>query len=253
MNYISGNKHRLFINTSLGCNSSCSYCYLPQLNLSIGEKVLNKKCAEEILEILSVNDLFNEGKNGTLISIGCYSECWDKSNVEETKKLIKFFIGTGNQIQLATKCYIDYQDISLITRKIEWKGQLVVFVSCSTISEWSVYEHGTSPPEKRFLSLNVNQYLDIPSCLYIKPVINEVTLRDYEQFRNIMETYNVPAVVGSRFSDVQNSAVAPVGEEKLFYMYKTDETKMIENLSKVGKVYEYSTELMKEWRENARP
>ena len=43
------------------------------------------------------------GKNGTLISFGCYSECWDEKNKPQTIKLIKYFLEKGNQIQVATK------------------------------------------------------------------------------------------------------------------------------------------------------
>jgi len=36
-NYLYGNKERLFLNTNLGCNAQCSYCYLPILNFNLGK------------------------------------------------------------------------------------------------------------------------------------------------------------------------------------------------------------------------
>ena len=37
--YLSGEKDRIFINTSLGCSASCEYCYLPDLGSFVNAKV----------------------------------------------------------------------------------------------------------------------------------------------------------------------------------------------------------------------
>lgn len=85
-------KERLFINSSLGCTANCAYCYLPTLKYSKGKKLDNYVTAEKILKDLENYKELELGRNGTLISFGCYSECWDERNKKETIKLIKYFL-----------------------------------------------------------------------------------------------------------------------------------------------------------------
>lgn len=76
---------RLFINPSLGCSGKCKFCYLPKLGID----QIKRKTWEEILELL--NDSNYKLCSDTLITIGCFSECFDKVNKKETIKIIKFF------------------------------------------------------------------------------------------------------------------------------------------------------------------
>ena len=55
--------------------------------------------AEELIEEIERAGISRD----TLITLGCFSECWDDNNKPETIKLIKYFLQKGNQIQLATK------------------------------------------------------------------------------------------------------------------------------------------------------
>ena len=89
---------RLFINTSLGCSSNCSYCYLPKLKYSKGKKLDTYITADVLIEQVNLYDNFKEGKEGTLISFGCYSECWDEQNKPQTIKLIKYYDSIINLI-----------------------------------------------------------------------------------------------------------------------------------------------------------
>ena len=58
------------------------------------EYILNKRKQKKELSETSV--LINEN---TLITLGCFSECWDDYNKLETLKLIKYFLEKGNQVQ----------------------------------------------------------------------------------------------------------------------------------------------------------
>ena len=79
------NNKRIFINVSIGCTGSCSYCYLPELGYSNKEIVRNTKTAEEIIDMIKNSNIkFNKD---TLITIGCYSECFDVFNKDETIKI----------------------------------------------------------------------------------------------------------------------------------------------------------------------
>ena len=97
---------RIFVNTSLGCTGKCSYCYLSKIvynNESIVSKI---KTSEELIE-----EIENYGiSKDTLITLGCFSECWDDSNKPATIKLIKYFLQRGNQIQLSTKKEISLRE-----------------------------------------------------------------------------------------------------------------------------------------------
>ena len=96
---------RLFINTSLGCSSGCRFCYLSKL----GILDIKSKSWEEVLGLLNNSDYkYNED---TLITIGCFSECFDEINKKETIKILKYFLSRGNQVQLATKRCITYDEI----------------------------------------------------------------------------------------------------------------------------------------------
>ena len=102
----SNDPSRIFVNTSLGCSANCSYCYLPLLSYSKGEKINNYIKAEELIKQIESYKEIKYKKNVALISFGCYSECWDDINKPETIKLIKYFLDKGNQIQFSTKRFV---------------------------------------------------------------------------------------------------------------------------------------------------
>lgn len=100
---------RVFLNTSLGCTGNCYYCYLSKMGYSKTDSDLNTVSAEYILEELKRLE-YKINKN-TLITLGCFSECWDDNNRSETKKLIKYFLQNGNQVQLSTKKRVMLEDL----------------------------------------------------------------------------------------------------------------------------------------------
>ena len=77
---------RIFINTSLGCAGQCAYCYLPKMGYSNGSDNYRTISAQTIIEFIEKNKLDINQK--TLITLGCYSECWDEYNKNETKIII---------------------------------------------------------------------------------------------------------------------------------------------------------------------
>src|SRR5690242_8819382 len=97
--YISGERDRIFINTSLGCLASCSYCYLPVLGYINGREPDVYISADKIIEEVICRSDFVKGKHGSIISIGCFSECWSEKNKENIKNIIRYFISQGNPVQ----------------------------------------------------------------------------------------------------------------------------------------------------------
>ncbi|MGI5898267.1 MAG: hypothetical protein ACOX6Q_03885, partial [Candidatus Dojkabacteria bacterium] len=139
---------RVFLNNSLGCLGQCTYCYLPRLGYS--NKKIKKETisARELIQTL-VKSKININEN-TLITLGCYSECWDDYNKKETVDLLKYFLKRGNQIQLSTKKQIRKEELLEIIPLIKYYGQLVIFVSSATISKQEIFEKNTTNVKDRF-------------------------------------------------------------------------------------------------------
>lgn len=239
-------KERLFINTSLGCTANCAYCYLPTLKYSKGKKLDNYVTAEKILKDLENYKEFELGRNGTLISFGCYSECWDERNKKETIKLIKYFLEKGNKIQLSTKKYIDYKELTDISKLIKFYGQLTIFISSATISYSDILENNTTPPEERFKSFLITKELNIPTILYIKPVLYNITIKDIDLYKEVIKKYNIKdVVVGSIIKTNGKGEVAPFVNDNSMHAEPIEQEKeIISSLKEVCNVYTKSLQVV---------
>ncbi len=239
-------KERLFINTSLGCTANCAYCYLPTLKYSKGKKLDNYVTAEKILKDLGNYKELEFGRDGTLISFGCYSECWDERNKKETIKLIKYFLEKGNKIQLSTKNYIDYKELTDISKLIKFYGQLTIFISSATISYSDVLENNTAPPEERFKSFLITKELNIPTILYIKPVLYNITIKDIDLYKEVIKKYNIKdVVVGSIIKTNGKGEVAPFVNDNSMHAEPIEQEKeIISSLKEVCNVYTKSLQVV---------
>lgn len=216
--FVAGSRERIFINPSLGCDSNCSYCYLGSQGMEIGIKTAPPVSAKKLFNEMMKKDFFVKGCSGTIISIGCFSECWSASNKKETIDFIRLALCLGNPIQAATKRQVTVEDILPIYKKIKWYGQLAIFISCATITDWRIYEKGTARPSERFKCISGLSSLGVAAFVYIKPVIRNVTYHDKEAFLNIMKETGCSAVVGKLFvNQAYGSGVrAPIPSENLY-------------------------------------
>lgn len=246
----STSKDRLFVNTSLGCSANCSYCYLPTLKYSKGKKLNNYITAEELIKQFEEYKEFIEGKEGTIVSFGCYSECWDDTNKSQTIKLIKYFLKKGNQVQFSTKRYVDYHDLIEIKKYIKYPGQLIIFISSVSIRNWEKYENNTTPPEERFKSFEIINKLDIPVILYMKPVINNVTIHDIDKYAEVIKKYNLQdIVVGSIIKTNGTGEVAPfVNDNSMHASPIKQEQEIIDILSRYCTVHKKSLDVLKKFK-----
>ena len=246
-NYLYGNKERLFLNTNLGCNAQCSYCYLPILNFNLGKTPNNVIQTEKLLETLNKNYNFKKGKNGTILSLGCYSECWDEINRKDTINLINSLLEYQNPIQLATKKYISEDDFCTIhLNKIQYPNHLSIFISSSTITQFQKYEKGTIDPMLRFDSFKMQSKYHIPMYLYIKPVLENITITDIDLYIQTVKQYNIDAIVGELFT-TEEGIFAPISKGKLYYENKNnDYDSIVKELSLYCKIYRYSIEPIKQ-------
>ena len=241
---------RLFINTSLGCAANCSYCYLPILNYSKGKKIDTYVTADDLIKQIELYNCYRPGKNGTLISFGCYSECWDEVNKSQTKKIINYFLLKGNQVQFSTKRFVDYKDLIDISKNIQYYGQLTIFVSSATINCWNKFEKGTTHPEERFKSFRVIKKLNIPVILYIKPVLYNITINDVDDYIEVIKKYNIKdVVVGSIIKTNGTGEVAPfVKDNSMHTQPIVQEKNIIDSLSKVCRVYTKSIHVLEKFK-----
>ncbi len=240
--FVYGNKDRIFVNTDMGCNLNCSYCYLPALNIKHETKKIN---AEEVIGLVENLKYYKKGKKGTIISIGCYSECMDQGNIEDTFLITQYFLKQGNYVQLATKKQIDCDFFKRISQYENEKRQLWIYVSLPVITESGRMEVGADIPDKRIENFTLCKQFGINCALYIKPYINGVTDKDVDKYIDIINQYSIPVVVGEMLSVEEKGKKALVGEKRL-YEYKVDGMdSFVCQLKKVTRVYLHSTECIR--------
>lgn len=250
--FVEGNKERIFLNTALGCESKCKFCYLPSQNYIIGNKPKLSISFEEIVKKLLSHSKFIKGKFGTVLSIGCYSECWSKNNKKITIELIKSLINLGNPIQLATKRIILREEFYDLNSAILWKGQLTIFISSTTVSDYKVWEKSTSNPYKRFGIFTENLDAKIPLCLYLKPILPNITIKDIDIYAKYVTSYNLQTIVGSMFVYDERSISeqkAPIPSNKLFTVQSNDENTIFNKLFGLNLgTYQNSVQAIEFWR-----
>jgi DNA repair photolyase len=256
--HVHGTSYRLFVNSTLGCRSKCSYCYLPALNYEINASHLSILDSTILAEMVESNPEFRPGKSGSIISLGCYSECWDEATREATLQLIEFFLRRGNPVQFATKRFVSSEQLERITPYISWQGQLCVFISSTSLSRWHTLERGTDSPETRFSSFNLIKDIGVPTYLYIKPVIRAITINDLNDYLAVAKRYDISGtIVGRRFvktKEASQNESAPIGDGELEYLHSDaveEEIKLFESFSAQGNTYSQSIEAIEFWRNNA--
>ncbi len=244
--HIYGDSIRLFINTELGCASACSYCYLPVEGFPINASGTDTSCktAKQILAELEEDERIRRGPQGTIFSIGCFSECWDKKNRKETLALILGLLPYGNPIQMATKRRIRKDDLSDVISSCHWSRQLSIFISSASVSDWKTYERGTTAPKRRFESFSACRDCGVNVFLYIKPVIPNVTINDIAIYGAIMEQYHLTAIVGNQFEKSTDGLRSPISHS-LNVAIHSEVDELREALAVYGKVYANSTDTLR--------
>lgn len=243
--FIGGDASRLFLNLELGCNSSCSYCYLPSEGIPLGTRPQQSstRSPEELLDQLRSDSRFMPGRDGTVLSIGCFSECWDSKTRPKTIQLIKALLPFDNWIQFATKREINQHDLRSIVSNSSWREQAVAYVSSATIRQWKKFERGTTRPERRFRSFSACRASGVRTCLYVKPVIPDVTVHDADLYGSLMQSQGVDVVVGDLFVPglASDAALSPISG-LLHVAQHPDATLLRRTFSKFGRVFESSTQ-----------
>lgn len=245
-------QNRIFINTCLGCNGACTYCYLPKIGYKNNKQSTEIRTAKQILDDIK-NSSYNINQN-TLITLGCFSECWDEQNKPQTVELIKHFLRQGNQVQLSTKKEITLEEVVHFQDLIQYLGQLVIFVSSATISKWDEFEKNTDNPNSRFKTFEISNKFDIPTVLYMKPILQGITIKDIDLYKQVINEYHVKDVaVGSIFREQQSEETVHFSDKnQLFYSPVSDEMVIKRSLRGICNVYSRSSQVMQTYRKRFR-
>ncbi len=243
--YITGDTDRIFINTVLGCNSKCKYCYLKSIGIN---GIVDKATAKDIVMQLKEYPFFKAGKSGTILTIGCYSECWDKGNKQETKKLLRYLVEFDNYIQLATKQGFSLDEVKEINGICKFPNQIGIFFSIPTISHAFEIEPGTATTARRIESIEYCSLMDRTyPVLYIKPVIPNTTINDLKLYEELLSKLKIDCVVGPMLrSDEMGKSI--VGSHHFSIVSNTEEEYIRQYLSKKASVFSHSTEIINKKR-----
>ena len=237
---IYGTSERIFVNTAIGCNACCKYCYMPKLGHKKKEKTISGEMA--VQQVLNMTCFF-PGKNGTVLSLGCYSECLDLQNMKETETVVQGLLPLGNRIQLATKQIVTEHFLEIIKRYQMYDEQMHIYISMPTISLIEQLESGTALANQRITNIENCIRHNIPVVLYIKPFLENITESDLEKYIKIVRKYRIPAVVGGYLYTEPNGKLADVGNGRLYEgNLEFGRIKFINELRKHTQVYEHSTE-----------
>mgnify|MGYP000745311612 CR=1 FL=1 len=219
---IYGTSERIFVNTAIGCNACCKYCYMPKLGHKKKEKTISGEMA--VQQVLNMT-CFSPGKNGTVLSLGCYSECLDLQNMKETETVVQGLLPLGNRIQLATKQIVTEHFLEIIKRYQMYDEQMHIYISMPTISLIEQLESRTALANQRITN------------------IENITESDLEKYIKIVRKYRIPAVVGRYLYTEPNGKLADVGNGRLYEgNLEFGRIKFINELGKHTQVYEHSTE-----------
>ena len=247
MRFVYGNRERVFVNTALGCNAKCKYCYLPDVHN--GERIIYSP-AETVIKLVKDFPDFVQGEEGTIISIGCYSECLDLKNVTETKTILEKILPVGNYIQLATKQVVDKSIIDIIKCKRLFQEQVSIYVSMPTISGISQLEIGTALFQDRVNNIKICKDNGIVVVLYIKPFLEQLTADDKEKYIELINKYHIPIIIGGYLSVKNSVNKADVGEELLYEQKQSSlYEKFVLEFDEICDNYRHSIELIKHIRE----
>lgn len=125
---------------------------------------------------------------------------------------------------------------------IQYLGQLMIFVSSATISQWGTIERGTDEPNKRFNTFELSKKLDIPTVLYMKPILKGITIQDVELYKEIVKKYSIKdVVVGSIFGEQPTQETVHFSNERLlFYNPVSDELQIKKELMQMENVRVFS-------------
>lgn len=247
---IGGNQQRIFISSSFGCQYNCRYCYLSEMNIRGRQEIYSYS---QILDELSNRKIFVEGKDGSIITIGCYSECMDEVNKKTTIKLICYFLDHYNYVQLSTKKELTTQDFLEISKHIKFENQMLIFISLPTMEHADYFEPDVDCPKQRIHNIPIAKKYGVNVYLYIKPFIETITIQDLDKYIELINKYDIQVVVGYRMHVWQGeSPKVLISHTEMIEDKAKDYEEFVNIVSKITKVYKHSDDVIRQIRKMRR-
>lgn len=240
LKHVYGTKERIFVNTTIGCSAACKYCYLPKIKKNAD---IIRVSPQKIYEEVSNMKEFIAGKNNTIVSLGCYSDCFAEENISDTLELIRYFCKSENYIQVSSKQIVTREICESITASRFFGDQVSVYISIPTCSRISDVEPGTATLEDRIKNIRLCKEYGINVVLYIKPFLNMITSHDINKYVQIVSDNEIPIVVGDYLNINRTKKMAYIGQNMLFEEESTSEMKdFYSRVSQYTNVYHHSTD-----------
>lgn len=231
---------RVFVNPAFGCASKCRFCYIEELGFTALK--LSPFSGDNVKRELLKSPRFFPGRNGTLISISPDTEPFDKRVLAKTLEFIASLSALGNPMQIATRRKIELDTIRKIVDSLEYLNQLTLFVSNSTITYHHIIEPGTTTPAKRFETFRICQEEGLSSCLYLKPVIPNVTIQDVDTYIEVINQYAIQyCCIGVLYANntllrQMNSTLHKIGLPEIDAIQGSPSLPFAEDLYQVGNI-----------------
>lgn len=247
---VSGDQKRLFVNTGIGCEGGCKYCYLPHIGISDIARDIDKMDIVKEVERREKSGEFIKGSKGTIVSFGCFTECWNENVRKLTLELLLYFINKGNYIQMATKEFIEQRDIEFLSKHLKFKNQLTINVSLPVYYKAKQIEPNTEEVNKRIENFSYNKHYGMDVVLYIKPVLENVTIENIDIFKNLIDKYELKAIVGNylEVNRMGDAALLIVGNQKMWQRESEQQKSLVKALKQITQVYENSVQIIEEYR-----
>lgn len=179
---------RFFIDIAeIGCGNGCKYCYTKKPKAM--QELVPYNNFLTSLDYLETHPGYKPGMRGSLISLCPDTEpLKSEAAVAYVTAVLKKFLPLGNPIQISTKEMISGHLLEDIDRLRLYQNQVIFFISSSTISKAKEIEPNAAPIETRIKNIESLKKYNIPSCLYVKPILSE-TLKDQDRYIEIIKKF----------------------------------------------------------------
>jgi len=196
----------VMIDTGIGCNYKCAYCTLAPSDNGVN---LFQWSSEEVVSYITSSSRFVSGLGGAVVTVGhMLSDPFDEKLRYYSFDLLRAFSSMRNPVRVATKTLID-DDLaeSIAANRCEC-APFLVHISISTITYAKKIEPNAAAPIQRMAGIKALRQHNLQSCLYIKPVLPKVTIRDLPKWialvDELMPDY---VVVGTYYRRVDNQSL----------------------------------------------
>lgn len=185
-----GLRNRFFLNPAIGCTMRCPYCYLPHHGISCrGPVTVSPLRPRDYVALVRTHvDL---GPEGTLLSIGSFTEPFLPGLQDLTLDLIKELLPLGNPIQVSTKTSPPTDKIQDLIRTVPdlLRDQVVFYLSTNDL------HHPIQSELRNWLDFAA----DLNLVMYIKPFTHH-TNDQLDRFVELgQQNEHVGFVVGSLY------------------------------------------------------